>query len=121
MRRFIYLFFVVALLGRLATKSTNYIRKKKQQQQTKAKKKTGNFNRGENLGLPHTGYGPGKEKIKIKITAKFRASRRLGFEDTKRIMSPEMARIVSGLSRKGRTLDTSSVSSRWKFYPYQIV
>ena len=28
--------------------------------------------------------------IKIKITAKFRASRRLRFEDTKRIMSPEM-------------------------------
>ena len=28
--------------------------------------------------------------IKIKITAKFCASRRLSFEDTKRIMSPEM-------------------------------
>ena len=28
--------------------------------------------------------------IKMKITAKFRASRRLTFEDTKRIMSPEM-------------------------------
>ena len=28
--------------------------------------------------------------IKIKITAKFRASRRLSFEDTKRIMSPEI-------------------------------
>ena len=28
--------------------------------------------------------------IKIKINAKFRASRRLRFEDTKRIMSPEM-------------------------------
>ena len=28
--------------------------------------------------------------IKIKITAKFRASRRLTFEDTKRILSPEM-------------------------------
>jgi len=28
--------------------------------------------------------------IKIKITAKFRASRRLRFEDTKGIMSPEM-------------------------------
>ena len=28
--------------------------------------------------------------IKIKITAKFHASRRLRFEDTKRIMSPEM-------------------------------
>ena len=30
------------------------------------------------------------KRIKIKITAKFRASRRLSFEDTKRIMSPEM-------------------------------
>ena len=28
--------------------------------------------------------------IKIKITAKFRASRRLRFEDTKSIMTPEM-------------------------------
>ena len=28
--------------------------------------------------------------IKIKITAKFRASRRLHFEDTKRIMSPDL-------------------------------
>ena len=27
----------------------------------------------------------------MKITAKFRASRRLRFEDTKRIMSPEMS------------------------------
>ena len=39
--------------------------------------------------------------IKIKITAKFCASRRLRFEDTKRIMSPEYARKVSGLSRNG--------------------
>ena len=30
------------------------------------------------------------KRIKVKITAKFRASRRLRFEDTKRIMSPEM-------------------------------
>ena len=30
--------------------------------------------------------------IKIKITAKFRASRRLRFEDTKKIMSPEKFR-----------------------------
>ena len=39
--------------------------------------------------------------IKIKITAKFRASTRLRFEDTKRIMSPEIhcTRKVSGLSR----------------------
>ena len=38
--------------------------------------------------------------IKIKITAKFCASRRLRFEDTKRIMSPAMSpEEVSGLSR----------------------
>ena len=30
------------------------------------------------------------EGIKMKITAKFRASRRLHFEDTKRIMSPNL-------------------------------
>ena len=30
------------------------------------------------------------KEIKIKITAKFRASTRLRFEDTKRIMSPEI-------------------------------
>ena len=30
------------------------------------------------------------KRIKTKITSKFRASRRLCFEDTKRIMSPEM-------------------------------
>ena len=35
----------------------------------------------------------------IKITAKFRASRRLRFEDAKRILSPERRRKVSGLSR----------------------
>ena len=41
--------------------------------------------------------------IRIKITAKFRASRSLRFEDTKRIMSPEMRPNlkVSGLSRNG--------------------
>ena len=30
------------------------------------------------------------KRMKIKITLKFRASRRLRFEDTKRIMSPEI-------------------------------
>ena len=38
---------------------------------------------------------------KIKITAKFRALRRLRFENTKRTMSPKCARKVSGLSRNG--------------------
>ena len=37
--------------------------------------------------------------IKMKIIAKFRASRRLRFEDTKTIMAPEMR-----LSRKGPLL-----------------
>ena len=37
--------------------------------------------------------------IKIKTVAKFRASRRLCFEDTKRICHPKYARNVSGPSR----------------------
>ena len=39
--------------------------------------------------------------IKIKTTAKFRASRRLRYEDTKRIMSPEMRPKSFGISRNG--------------------
>ena len=38
--------------------------------------------------------------IKIKITAKFRASRRLRFEDTKIIMSPEMRPKSFGIFEK---------------------
>ena len=38
--------------------------------------------------------------IKIKITAKFRASVRLRFEDTKRIVSPEMRPKSFGTSEK---------------------
>ena len=49
--RFIYLF-LTFLLWLLATKSTKYIGKKKKT------KTTGNFNRGECLGSPYTGYGP---------------------------------------------------------------
>ena len=45
--RLIYLFLL--LLWLLATKSTKDIG---------GKKKTGNFNRGESLDSPHTGYGP---------------------------------------------------------------
>ena len=42
------------------------------------------------------------KEIKIKIGGKFRASRCLGFEDTKITMShPKCARKVSGLSRAG--------------------
>ena len=48
LNRFIYLF--LFLLGLHATKSTKYIGEKK--------KNTGNFNRGESLDSPHTGYGP---------------------------------------------------------------
>ena len=47
--RLIYLFLL--LLWLLATKSTKYIGENKKQ-------KTGNFNRGESLDSPHTGYGP---------------------------------------------------------------
>ena len=39
--------------------------------------------------------------IKIKITAKFRASRRLRFEDTKKTMSPEIRPKSFGTSRNG--------------------
>ena len=38
-------------------------------------------------------------RSQIKIAAKFRSSRGLRFEDTKRIMSPKCVRKVSGLSR----------------------
>ena len=38
--------------------------------------------------------------IKIKITAKFRSSRRLRFEDTKRIMSPEIRQKTFGTFEK---------------------
>ena len=43
--------------------------------------------------------------IKIKITAKFRASRRLSFEDTKRIMSPEMRPKSLGTFEKQAPVD----------------
>ena len=36
--------------------------------------------------------------ILFKITAKFRASRRLRFEDTKRVMSPEIRPFLSVVS-----------------------
>ena len=53
--------------------------------------------------------------IKIKITAKFRASMRLSFEDTKRIMSPEMRPKSLGTFEKqapGLILGPVSRSSR---------
>ena len=40
------------------------------------------------------------KRIKIKVTAKFCASRRLSFEDAKRIMSPEMQRKNFGPRRR---------------------
>ena len=58
--------------------------------------------------------------IKIKINAKFPISRRLRFEDTKRIMSPEIRpksfgtfekqapEMFSGLSRNGLQVPTTS-------------
>ena len=48
--------------------------------------------------------------IKIKITAKFRASRRLRFEDTKIIMSPEMRPKSFGMfeNRANKQVDEKS-------------
>ena len=51
-------------------------------QKTVRKSRTRSFCKG---GLSYVANG-----IQIKITAKFQASRRLRFEDTKRTMSPEM-------------------------------
>ena len=54
------------------------------------------------LRLAHSGklvFSHVVKGITKKITGKFRASRRLRFEDTKRIMSPEMRQKVSGLLR----------------------
>ena len=70
--------------------------------------------------------------IKIKITAKFRASRRLRFEDTKRIMSPEIhpksfgtfekqapgakvkRKFCNGVSEQGKEADTyHAIVSAW--------
>ena len=51
--------------------------------------------------------------IKIKITANVRASRRLRFEDTKRIMSPEMRPKSFGTSEK-RALDLTLSQTGWR-------
>ena len=59
--------------------------------------------------------------IKIKITAKFRASRRLRFEDTKRIMSPEIRpksfgtfeKQAPGLRDNPNTNADPKVKNRW--------
>jgi len=48
--------------------------------------------------------------MKIKITAKFRALRRIRFEDTKRIMSPEMRPKVLEISRNGPQESVSRMS-----------
>ena len=48
--------------------------------------------------------------IKIKITAKFRASRRLRFEDTKRIMSPEKFRDFRETGPRTRTMTSTRFS-----------
>ena len=56
------------------------------------------------------------KEIKIKITAKFRASRRLRFEDTRRIMSPEMRPKIFGTFEKraprSRKQELGSTNSR---------
>jgi len=46
----------------MSCEHTLYIRKK---QTTTTKKKTGNFNRGECLGLPLNGYGPACEQLAL--------------------------------------------------------
>ena len=54
--------------------------------------------------------------IKIKITAKFRVSRRLHFEDTKRIMSPETCPKSVGTFEKrapGPCFNPLKTTSRW--------
>ena len=48
--------------------------------------------------------------IKIKITAKFRASRRLSFEDTKRTMSPEIRPKSFGTFEKQATGQSNPVA-----------
>ena len=53
--------------------------------------------------------------IKIKITAKFSASRRLHFEDTKRIMSPEMRPKSFGTFEKW-----APVGSKWTFRDFYM-
>ena len=55
--------------------------------------------------------------IKIKITAKFRASRLLRFEDTKRIMSPEIRPKSFGTFEKQASLWLVSRKSRKLFGP----
>ena len=52
------------------------------------------------------------KEIKIKRTAKFRASRRLCFEDTKRLCHPKYALNVSGLSRNRPQNWTRSAESK---------
>ena len=54
--------------------------------------------------------------ITIKITAKFRASRRLRFEDTERIMSPEMPPKKFGTFEKWVPEQKSSSESYNLFY-----
>ena len=53
--------------------------------------------------------------IKIKITAKFRVSRRLSFEDTKRIMSPEMRPKCFG------TLEKQAPGFESPFRPFSLL
>ena len=57
--------------------------------------------------------------IKINITAMFRASRRLSFEDTKRIPSPEMRPISFGTFEK-RAPDLSGLSCSKGGYHYPL-
>ena len=55
--------------------------------------------------------------IKTKITAKFRASRRLRFEDTKRIMPPEISLKSFGTFEKQAPGVCYSIKKIKAFYP----
>ena len=56
--------------------------------------------------------------IKMKITAKFRASRRLRFEDTKRIMSPEMSPKSFGTFEKQAPDPSYKLHALYGFEPH---
>ena len=56
--------------------------------------------------------------IKIKITANLRASRRLRFEDTKRVMAPEIRPKRFGTFEKQAHFSKVSKRFRWQFSLY---
>ena len=55
------------------------------------------------------------KRIKIKITSKFRASRGLCFDDTKRIMSPEKRPKSFGTFEKG------TLAQKWRHWSHHMI